>query len=425
MDVKKGPPANPAKALVVPFHGERYDDSTRLSARLAPPYDVIDPDAWAQLAELDEHNVVRLILPESNGDRYRRAAQLLKTWRARGILIADSKSSVTVVQQEFRDVQGVTRRRTGVIGAVAVEPFTARRVRPHERTHAEPKADRLALLRATETMFDALFMLAPDPEEVLHRQLASATATPPTAVASLGDGSMSVWHVGDAASDSLASAASRHPLYIADGHHRYETAIAYAEENRRADRTLALIVPLRDPGLIVQATHRLVLGSDVDAERALGMLRKRFRIRELGPDDDHLEALVATQDRGTACVLILPQRRFVLLLRGSVGIGDLPSVDHTEVAKLDVARVDGLAVNPVLELAGPNSTLTYTADPAAAIRAVREQRISAAILMNPPSIQQVLDVADTGGVMPQKSTYFAPKVPSGVVFLPYVTESPR
>ena len=145
--------------LVAAFRGERYAPAVSLTAVLAPPYDVIAPAERETLAARDPHNVVHLILPDGNGDRYAHAARLLEQWRGAGTLITDQAPGVYVVRQRFGTADGMTHERTGVIAAVAAEPFAAGRVRPHEHTHAGPKQDRLALRRGTGTLCAGLLRL--------------------------------------------------------------------------------------------------------------------------------------------------------------------------------------------------------------------------------------------------------------------------
>src|SRR5574341_1399060 len=174
-----------AKALVAPFRGERYSAGVRLSDVVAPPYDVIDEAGRAALTKRHAANVVHLILPPGDGGRYLRAARTLAEWRGRGLLSPDAGPGLYLVQQRFATPDGATYIRTGVIAAVAAEPFSRGRVRPHERTHAGPKQDRLDLLRATQTMCEALLMLSRDPTGALRRGLAEVTAGPPLAEAQL------------------------------------------------------------------------------------------------------------------------------------------------------------------------------------------------------------------------------------------------
>ena len=162
--------------LVAPFSAERYSNLEDLSKLIAPPYDVVSSSDRETLANRDEHNIVRLILPEApeaEGDRYAHARTVLDGWRADGTLVPDGDPAVYVVQQVFTTPDGEERTRTGVIAAVAAEPFAEGRVKPHERTHKGPKQDRLALMRATDAMFESLFMFARDDSGHLIRQLST------------------------------------------------------------------------------------------------------------------------------------------------------------------------------------------------------------------------------------------------------------
>ena len=171
--------------LVSLFVAERYADRRDVSAVIAPPYDVIGPAEWKALAARDPHNIVRLILPEDGEDRYRHAADTLAAWRTEGVVVTEDRPAVYVLRQAFVTADGVRRERTGVIGAISVEPFSEGRIRPHERTHAGPKEDRMALLQATETMFEALLMLARDEDGTLQLRLAEATDKRPCAIGTL------------------------------------------------------------------------------------------------------------------------------------------------------------------------------------------------------------------------------------------------
>ena len=240
------------KELVVPFRGERYAETNGLSRLIAPPYDVIDAAARVRLAALDEHNIVHLMLPEapSAGDRYAWAGAQLASWRRRGVVVRDKDPTIYVMAQGDR---------LGVFVALAAEGYEPRRVRPHEKTHAGPKADRLALLRATRTNLESIFLLAPDTDGALATALAEGAKRKPDATAVLDGVDIRVWVVRgkDLSRFPLPDA----PLYIADGHHRYETSCAYAAGNPAADRMLAFIASARDPGLVVLPTHRLIHGT--------------------------------------------------------------------------------------------------------------------------------------------------------------------
>ncbi len=389
--------------LVASFAGERYAAADRLSQLIAPPYDVISPPERAELAARDRCNVVRVILPEGEADRYQLAAAALEEWRKSGVLVRDPEPAIWVVQHQYSDLAGARRSRTGLIGALSVEPFATGRVKPHERTHRAPREDRLALLKATRTMCEALLVLAPDPEGDLVRSLEAATYEPPFAEAEFQEGVLRLWKVvGDTAAE-LCRKASVGALYIADGHHRYETALAFKEEFPAADRTLALIVSIRDPGLLLLPTHRLVYGSPVDWESIREPLSEWFRI-----------GLVESPSRGSDIVLVLKGPRFFELRRSALEPPEIVDL-HPAVRDLAVAWADRLVLPLLLQPGDGNVVYTPRAEEVVSQLAVGEA--SAGLLLSPPAVEQVLAVADAGAAMPQKSTYFFPKMPSGLVML--------
>ena len=405
--------------LVAPFRGERYRAIEHQSRLIAPPYDVIRPDQRSGYAARDEHNIVHLTLPEADGagDKYRGAASLLTAWRAAGALARDPEPAVYVMTQTFPLPSGERRTRTGVFAAVAAEGYAPRRVRPHERTHRGPKADRLALLRATRTHLESIFLIAPDESGALAGALAAATAQPAAVSATLDDVEIRLWHVpGDPSPLPLPPS----PLYIADGHHRYETASAYAAERREADRLLAFIVSARDPGLVVLPTHRIIFGAGrTSLGRLLDQWRERFDVEPLLPGTDPMEQLSGASNR-TACVLLATgKQEFLLSLKPNADLTTLEGAEADPLVRsLSVARIEHLVVREIIGAAESTVTLDNTADAAKAVRVVRQGRAATvAVLIPPTPLAQILGVADAGGVMPPKSTYFMPKVPSGMVLL--------
>ncbi len=404
--------------LVSPFIGERFAETDHIDALIAPPYDVVDEPARDALLARDPHNIVRLILPEGNGDKYANAATVLRTWRDAGVLVRDPEPSVYVLRQEFATPGGTRHTRTGLLGALAVEPFGAGRVKPHERTHAEPKADRLALLRATDTVFDALLMLTRDENHELRTALTRVTQLEPLWRTTFDDVHTTMWRLTGQDALHLALAASTGSLYVADGHHRFETAVSFREERPEAVHTLGLIVPLGDPGLVVLPTHRVIHGANVDVDVVVEGLREWFRLHEVAPDRSYVEALAGLQERGTACIVVQPDGNAIaLLMKPDASVADLPFAAQPSVASLDVARVDELVVKALAAQAGPEATVRYSADAGQVIETVLHGPAVAGVLVNPTTVEQVLRVADAGAVMPQKATYFTPKVPSGLVLL--------
>src|SRR5512145_2068619 len=316
--------------LVTPFRGERYAAGEKLSRLIAPPYDVIDTAERARFAALDKHNIVHVMLPEAPSgrpadDRYRIAAELLASWRARGILTRDREPALYVLAQDFTLPNGEPYTRRGVLAAVKAEGYEPRRVRPHERTHAGPKADRLALLRATVTNIESIFLLAPDHDRALADAVASVAQAKADATAELNGVGIRLWIVRDVSRFPFPDA----PLYIADGHHRYETASAYAQENPAADRVLSLIVSAREPGLVVLPTHRLIFGAGREIDRMLPHWRDWFDVQPVPAGVDSVRHLAALGHHQTACLVADQSRVVALLLRAGAALDRVPGLAHS------------------------------------------------------------------------------------------------
>ena len=408
--------------LVAPFRGERYAVKEGLDALIAPPYDVISKEDRARYAARDPHNIVHLILPEAPAgkDRYAHAAAELAAWRSSGVLRADQGESVYVVAQDYALPSGERRTRMGMFAAVRAEPFATRRVRPHEQTHSAPKADRLALLRATATNLEAIFLLAPDRDRALERALAQATSAVPAARAELDGVRMRLWAVSGEPAAALARLAGRAQLYIADGHHRYETAVAHAAEAPQADRVLSFIVSAGDPGLTILPTHRIIFGAERDVAKLIEAWRQWFEVGRVAPCMDRMERLAELGRERTACLVAFPGSHDVsLVLKRDAALDHVPGLGTAPaIRELDVARIEALVVQYILGAGTATPSLAYTADPHAAFEAVQVGRAAAAVLLNPTKVTDVFAVADAGAVMPPKSTYFVPKVPSGLVLRP-------
>jgi uncharacterized protein (DUF1015 family) len=409
--------------LVAPFRGERYAAIEKLSRLIAPPYDVIDAAERARYA-LDADNIVHIMLPEArpgrpDDDRYEAAAERLRAWRKNGVLTRDPDPVLYVLAQDFRLPGGERLTRRGVFGAVAAEGYEARRVRPHEHTHAGPKADRLALMRATATNIESIFLLAPDRDRSLANAVAAVTQGKPDASAELDGVGIRLWVVRDPARFPLPAS----PLYIADGHHRYETASAYAKENPAADRVLALIVSARESGLTVLPTHRVIFGAGRDLERVLPRWRDWFDVHQVpsgaGRERDAVATLASLGRDRTVCIVADRSRMVALVMRPGVLPDRLPSLAHSDAVRdLDVARIESLVVKEILGAGTTTPIVRYVADAKQALDMVQHGGAALAVLMNPTKVEQVFAVADAGDVMPPKSTYFVPKVPSGLVLRP-------
>ena len=352
-------------ADVRPFRAVRYARPTE--AVTAPPYDVIGDDERAGLLARDEHNVAHLTLEADAAV----AGVRLRRWLADGVLTRDETPGVWWLEQNFVGPDGVARSRRGIVASLRAEPYSAGAVLPHERTHRGPIEGRLALLRATRTQLEPIFLLYEGTPPV---------DGPPARPPDIQVGGSRLWRLeGDA---GVAAAFADRQLLIADGHHRYETAVEFAAEDG-ADRMLAVLVSTDDPGLVIFPTHRVFAGRpDIDpAGEAYGSV------------DDAVSALQRESDGHAAAVLV--RKDGARLLRGDEG-------------ELDVELVDGLG----------HEGISYTPEQEEAVRRVESGDADAALLVRPLRVDDVFEKARAGRTLPQKATYFFPKLVSGLLLHP-------
>ena len=356
-------------ADVAPFRAIRYAHPT--PEVTAPPYDVLTPELRDDFRARDPHNVVHLTLSDSEEE----AGRLFGTWLEEGILVRDDEPAVWAVAQEYVGPDGVPRRREGLVASLRVEPYATGTVLPHERTHAGPKASRLRLLRAARAQLEPIFLLY--------------DGEPPVAVPErkpdLVTGGTRLWRL---PGDGIAEAFAGRQLLIADGHHRYETAVAYAAEEGTPESTrmMVVLVSTSDPGLEIFPTHRLFRGHD-DA------------LPSVSAGDSASPAAAVTRLAG------LPyDRAHVVGYRTGV---TFPVVG--ERGELDVELVDRLI---------GHEGIGYTADLGEAVARVDSGEYDGAFLLRATRIEDVFERARRGEVMPQKTTYFFPKLTSGLLFHP-------
>jgi len=339
-----------------PFRPLRFDTAVAgpLDRLVAPPYDVISDDARAEYRSRSPYNIVHLTLPDAPED----AARELADWRERGVLVG-SRPAYWWIAQDYVGPDGVPRTREGLGAAIPVTPYEQGEVLPHERTHAGPKEGRLRLLRATHTQLEPIFVLY-DGELRLDRPVGD-----PALDVAEGGVRTRMWEI-----PSEEELAIDTPLLIADGHHRYETAVAYREERPDASHMFAVLVSTSAPGLEIFPTHRLaqrvgdVPGVEVDRPNGGVTLYRGGRYLRVQADDDFGPRVV------------------------------------------DSLQPEGV---------------TYTADAAAAVAAVDRGEAEAAFLLEPVTVEQVARFAQAGETMPQKSTFFYPKLTSGLVLYPLAT----
>jgi uncharacterized protein (DUF1015 family) len=405
-----------------PLRTLRYEPAAvgSLADVIAPPYDVIDDALRAELASRSPYNVVHVDLPPS----YDEAAATMADWRSRGVLVQEDEPAVWVLRQDYTDPGGTSRSRTGFIARVRVDEYGPGRIRPHERTHPGPKEDRLRLTRATRTNLSPIFSLFPDANGIAERAIRQIAGGDPFASV---DGN-TLWRSSDEnLIAELQMALADAELLIADGHHRYETARVYADEvggEGEHRYVLMLLCALSDPGLLVFPTHRLLTGLKDDRDKQIAIrdvLRADFEIEELA-DTSHLEA-----PAGDGCVAFgymdsFFKRPFRVTLKDQ-SVADRALAGMPEpYRRLDTAVLEALVLRGALGMTEDDIShlrgLHYSKDLDDAIGAVESGRADAGFFMRATPVEQVREVAAAGESMPPKSTYFYPKVPTGLVFNP-------
>jgi uncharacterized protein (DUF1015 family) len=401
---------------IYPFHPLRYTAKAGPLANLVTqPYDKISPAMRARYLALSPYNLVRVILGErtpadSDTDNvYTRAAAHLRDWTASGILARDAEAGLFPYSQEFTEPDtGERLVRKGFIALGAIEEYSAGVVHRHEQTLSGPKKDRMELLRHTHAHFGQLFMLYPDQAGAIDALLDEAAATAPLAEVTDEYGVLHrVWKI--AAAGPIQELMADKKLLIADGHHRYETALAFRNQNPGlpgADRVMMTFVNMYSPGLRILATHRLVSGLEADglAERFLRSAAAEFQVTELASPDALQSAWAKAGDR-TVIGAALGGRLFQLQYQGGAG-----QLDVQVLHELLLAKALGIGEEAVRN----EKHLRYIRGLEAAVAEARGGAAQIAFLLKPTSIQQVADTSFGGGVMPQKSTDFYPKLLSGL-----------
>jgi len=428
-------------AEIYPFRALRYNPGrVRLEEVVTQPYDKITPEMQERYYAASPYNLVRVELGKScagdgaDNNVYTRAAACFRQWRQEGILVADPEPSIYFYRQDFRlpGQQGSPRRREGLIALGKLHDYAEGVVFRHEQTLSGPKEDRLQLLRATGAHFGLLFMLYSDPEQQVEPLLAEAVEhrAPDMDLADEYAVRHRVWKL--CAAGLIASvqrAMADKKLIIADGHHRYETALAWSREcggalaggtgaacdSRR--RAMMTFVNLDAPGLAILPTHRLVVGlPSFDAAKVLAAAQAYFAVRRLEPGDA-LPALSQAPPEQVAWLAITAAQDYLLTERSGAA-GDLLRDLSPPQRRLDVVQLHRILLEKALGLSAEavrsQQHLRYLRDPAEAMACVRQGRAHVAFILRPVRIQQVREIALAGEVLPQKSTDFYPKLLSGL-----------
>ena len=432
-------------AEIAAFRGILYDPKKVAPSKvLAPPYDVISDEERWRLADLDAHNCVRLILPkdehgEDSDGKYAEAARLLQSWLADGTLARDERPALYRYQQTFT-LEGQTATRSGFICRVRLHRFDEGVILRHERTLAGPKADRLKLKRACMAHLSQIFGLYSDPSRLADELFAPTEREAPVLAGTTSDGvAQKLWRLTDPALQArIIGLLSDKKIYIADGHHRYETMIALRDELREKhpqrparsaiDYGTIFLSNMDDPSLLVFPTHRVLHGlQGFDRATMLDKASAYFDITPSGSEaGDALELrarLAELGRRGPTFGVHSAGTLVYLTLKAGAPLDRIASLSGPAVLReLDVTVLHAVVIEAILGIdraaQEKQTNLRYLKDTRAALAAASEPDVQAVFLMNPTPVAQVRAVSDAGEVMPQKSTFFYPKLASGLVINP-------
>ncbi len=429
-------------ARILPFRALRYSQDLRKKASrlLAPPYDVISKEMKQQLLKSDPVNAIRLILGNPSVENhklsdYASAAKTLKLWRENGTLERDPEPSLYAYRQTFK-VEGKTYKRTGFLGLSQLEAFGRSKggILAHEFTLAGPKADRLKLTTAAQANFSAIFSLYSDKVGV-SKMLARAMTGPPDLEAKYpADVLNEVWRISDPA--VLAEIQGRMEevtLFIADGHHRYETALAYQAERRKTDLSdpgskpydfvMMMFVAMEDPGLVILPTHRCLapgkIEDPVEFLKALEKVAKVVRAPGNLSNPQPMEELAKVGKKSPTIGVSFDGRKLYLVTFTKAAMASKPLAGLSQAQRgLDVTLLHRLILEPHLGITKERAEqdLVFTAKANEAIQRLRLAKSGTVFFLNPTRIGQLRDVAGAGERMPQKSTFFYPKLVTGLAF---------
>jgi len=416
-----------------PFRGWLYDQSrVDPSKVLAPPYDVLSPSERDELARTDDHNCVHLILPAGDGEaKYAEARRLFQAWQKDGTLRRSERPAVyryhQVFAHPFDPARTMTRR--GFIAAVRLHGFDERIILPHERTLKGPKIDRLKLMDATRAHFSQIFTLYSDPSGQSDQLFERVEVGAPVVDGTTGDGTRHrLWEVSDRELiGSLKRIVDPLKLYIADGHHRYETMLALRDKledesgralapNSSANFGTLFVANMDDPGMVVLPTHRLIHGvADFDAERLLEVAAEHFELTPVGLGAAAIRDALGKRRR-PAFVAVFPKREQAMVFE----LRDRPASLKGVLGELDVTVLHELVLEGALGIdkaaQEAKTNIDYIKSDEAALAQVAGGHGQVCFLMRATPVSQVKACSDAGQFMPQKSTFFVPKIASGIVF---------
>jgi uncharacterized protein (DUF1015 family) len=425
---------------VSPFRGIRYNQRmvSNLTHVICPPYDVVTPEQQKLYYERSDHNAIRLEFPEPTGDRYQRAAITFQQWLKHGILHIDRVSSFYLHDHHF-EYSGKRRVRRGLIARVKLEPW-GKGIYPHEETFSKAKSDRLQLMQACRANFSPLLSLYQGSEQKIASILSEASRSKPMIETSVLSPSMggsqdeggeahTLWAITEPEiKRELSQFLSSQPLYIADGHHRYETALNYQQERAKEQSltgkgafnyVMMELVDFSDPGLVVLPLHRLVRGIESSVLVGLGdQLRNFFVLESVPVEAGGFYSSELPADSYLGILGLQPGSMVILKRRQDISLeAVMPGNRSRAYQEFDVSILNHIILDKMLGLTSKEN-VAYTVDLKEAYQQIKEGEYQLAFLLNPPQPEMVKAVADAQDRMPSKSTYFYPKLPAGLIINP-------
>ncbi|HTL47902.1 MAG TPA: DUF1015 domain-containing protein [Verrucomicrobiae bacterium] len=423
-----------------PFRAWRYDtQKVRPSEVIAPPYDVISPEVQQRLYAKSPYNCIRLILNQiqdsdtETNSRYTRARDFFQKWREEGTLVQDSKPRFDLYQQQFKDPRsGRSLTRYAILGALKLEPFENHIVIPHEKTLAKARADQKFLIQAAQANFSPIFGLYEDADGQVAGLLPKIAAQKPYFEAVDEDAVQhKLWSIDDSATcEKIHKAMAAQRVYIADGHHRYTISLEHAQEQRKklgnpakllaSDFVYTALVSFEDSGLVLFPTHRLITGvKNFDAAKTVDALKEFFTVEKMEPEKVMPKMEAAPQDASVLGFVTDANTGYFLTLKDEKKArAKMPAGKPDVWYRLDVNICAYLILKGILGIdeAGWETQLKFTHSDPESLAEVRDKKVQAAFLLKPPQVRVLGEMGKVRELMPQKSTYFYPKLASGLLF---------
>lgn len=412
-------------AVVLPFKGVRFSQSAgNIADLVCPPYDIISEEQREQFLKTNPHNVIRLELPREGADVYDTAAKTLQEWEKGGILQTEEKESFYIYEESFT-VNGQQKTLRGIVARVKLTDFEQGVVIPHENTLSAAKEDRFQLMQATGFNFSPVYCLFEDDDDQLAQWMSqNSTADPLYSFKTPSGIGQKMWRIdGDPA---VTAAFAEKCLYIADGHHRYETALRYRNQMQAegtapgCDSVMMMLVPLQSSGLVVLPTHRVVHSiPNFNGRKMMLACRGYFHVGEMSTPEILLKYMNKEYQNGKISFGAYVNKRFFLLtLKNHPTLEQSMAKSHPVLRHLDVSVLHSLILEDVMGIDRENmarqQNLSYTRSIAQAVQAV-DDGADCAFFLNPTRVEQIAEVGKAGQKMPQKSTYFYPKLITGLV----------